>query len=75
MAAKLASSRDKLCRISISLPEHLLNQFDEMVSEREYESRSQAIADVLHQKLNEHHEEVGDEIMAGTINRPAASFV
>ncbi|MBR9912309.1 MAG: nickel-responsive transcriptional regulator NikR [Gammaproteobacteria bacterium] len=62
------TSKDKLCRISVSLPENLLQQFDTMVSEREYESRSQAIADVLHQKLNEHREEIGQEIMAGTIN-------
>lgn len=62
------NTKDKLSRISISLPESLLQQFDQMVDEREYESRSQAIADVLHQKLNEHREEVGTEVMAGTIN-------
>ena len=60
--------KENLSRISVSLPESLLQQFDEMVAEREYESRSQAITDVLHQKLNEHREEVGEEIMAGTIN-------
>ena len=62
------TNKEKLSRISISLPDSLLQQFDSMVNEREYESRSQAIADVLHQKLNEHREEVGEEIMAGTIN-------
>ena len=60
--------KDRLCRVSVSLPQSLLQQFDAMVSEREYESRSQAIADVINQKLNEHHEEIGDGVMAGTIN-------
>ncbi len=62
------SNKDKLTRISVSLPETLLSQFDHMVSEREYESRSQAISDLLNQKLNEHREEIGEEVMAGTIN-------
>ena len=65
---KAVSNRDRLCRVSISLPEHLLTEFDAMVAEREYESRSQAIADVLYQKINEHREEIGNEVMAGTIN-------
>lgn len=62
------NSKDKISRISVSLPENLLSQFDQMVQEREYESRSQAIADVLHQSLSSHHGDVGKEIMAGTIN-------
>ena len=61
-------NKDKLSRISISLPESLLLEFDKMVDDREYESRSQAITDVLHQKLNEYKEEIGEDIMAGTIN-------
>ena len=39
-----------------------------MVTEREYDSRSQAIADILHQQINAHREEVGHDVMAGTIN-------
>lgn len=55
-------------RISISMPERLLRQFDEMVADRGFESRSQAIADMINQQLTEHKEELGHDIMAGTIN-------
>ncbi len=64
----MEQNKDKLSRISVSLPESLLLEFDKMVDARDYESRSQAITDVLHQKINEYKEEVGEEIMAGTIN-------
>ena len=61
-------SNSTLTRISITLQETLLQQFDELVADRNYHSRSQAINDVLHQALNEYHEEVCHEVMAGTIN-------
>lgn len=57
-----------VARISISLPEHLLFQLDNMVTERGFESRSQAISDMINQQLTEHQEELGQNIMAGTIN-------
>ena len=55
-------------RISISLPEGMLHQLDEMVMEKGFESRSQAIADMIHYQLTEHRQDVGETIMAGTIN-------
>lgn len=55
-------------RISISLPVELLNQLDGMVAERGFESRSQAIVDMINQQLTEHRQELGQDIMAGTIN-------
>lgn len=39
-----------------------------MVGERGFESRSQAIVNMIHQCMTEHHGEYGNEIMAGTIN-------
>lgn len=60
--------KPKLSRISISLPENLLEQFDELCRDRNYESRSQAIAEVLQNSLLEHREDIGEDIMAGTIN-------
>jgi CopG family nickel-responsive transcriptional regulator len=57
-----------VARISVSLPEELLRQFDGMVAERGFESRSQAIADMINHQLTEHREELGEDIMAGTIN-------
>ena len=54
-------------RISVSLPESLLEQLDGMVSQRGFESRSQAIAEMINQQLVEHKQQLGEEIMAGTI--------
>jgi CopG family nickel-responsive transcriptional regulator len=65
---QLASNQGGVARISVSLPDHLLQQFDSMVAERGFESRSQAITDMIHQQLTEHREELGQDIMAGTIN-------
>ena len=55
-------------RISISLPEGLLRQFDEMVVQKGFESRSQAITDMIRNQLTEHRQHVGEDVMAGTIN-------
>jgi CopG family nickel-responsive transcriptional regulator len=54
-------------RISVSLPELLLEQLDHMVCRRGFESRSQAIAEMINQQLVEHKQQLGEEIMAGTI--------
>lgn len=62
------NSSGGVARISVSLPEPLLNQLDGMVVERGFESRSQAIADMINQQLTEHRKELGQAIMAGTIN-------
>ena len=54
-------------RISITLPDELQSSLDEMVSRRGYESRSQAINDMLRQHLVEHQRQSGSEVMVGTI--------
>ena len=54
-------------RISVSLPELLLQQLDSMVRERGFESRSQAIAEMISHQVTEHKRSLGSEIMAGTI--------
>lgn len=54
-------------RISISLPEPLLGQLDEMVEARGYESRSAALAEMISHQLVAHKRELGNEVMAGTI--------
>jgi CopG family nickel-responsive transcriptional regulator len=60
-------SKALVSRISVSLPEELLYELDAMVVGRGFESRSQAIADMVNQQLVEHKREMGDEVMAGTI--------
>lgn len=57
-----------VARISMSLPIALLDDLDQMVDARGFSSRSQAIADMINQQLTEHREELGQDIMAGTIN-------
>jgi CopG family nickel-responsive transcriptional regulator len=54
-------------RISMSLPYELLRELDRMVNERGFQSRSQAISDVLHQSLIEHKRERGADLMVGTV--------
>lgn len=54
-------------RISISLPDDLHAELDIMVAERGFESRSQAINDMLRQSLVEHKRQISNEVMVGTI--------
>lgn len=54
-------------RISISLPDDLQASVDAMVAQRGFNSRSQAINDMLRQHVTEHKRILGDEVMAGTI--------
>jgi CopG family nickel-responsive transcriptional regulator len=66
-ALKRRARNRPVTRISMSLPEGLLNDLDRMVAARGFESRSQAINDVLYQTLMEHKRELGDGVMAGVI--------
>ncbi len=54
-------------RFSVSLPPKLLKQFDAMTGEKGYAKRSQAIADMIREKLVEHSQNLGSQIIAGTI--------
>ena len=54
-------------RISISLPDNLQADLDEMVVKRGFSSRSQAINDMLRQHVAEHQRQTTNEVMAGTI--------
>ncbi len=64
----LANGRDRpVSRISISLPEKLLADLDRMVKQRGFESRSQAVNEMLHQTLLEHKNDIGDDVMVGII--------
>jgi CopG family transcriptional regulator, nickel-responsive regulator len=54
-------------RISISLPSHLATALDEMIDERGFQNRSQAVAEMIENSIIKHQEEAGDTIMAGTI--------
>ena len=54
-------------RVSISLPPRLLTELDLLVESRGYDSRSQAIGDMVYYQLAEHSRRLGGNVMAGTI--------
>ena len=54
-------------RISVSLPPDLLSELDGMVESRGYDSRSQAIGEMVQYQLAEHKRSLGNEVMAGTL--------
>lgn len=54
-------------RISISLPVSLFDELDEMVAEKGYASRSEAISQMISEQLVQHRHRLGKQIMAGTI--------
>jgi CopG family nickel-responsive transcriptional regulator len=54
-------------RFSVSLPPQLLKQFDAMTGEKGYAKRSQAIADIIRDKLVEHQQQFSNADIAGTI--------
>jgi len=63
-----ANGRDRpVSRISISLPEKLLEDLDRMVKQRGFESRSQAVNEMLHNALLEHKNDLGDDVLVGII--------
>ena len=64
---KNGHSDSKVQRISVSLPESVFQQLDQLVAERGSESRSKAIADMVTHFALEHQEDKGETIMAGTI--------
>jgi len=60
-------SREKVTRISVSLPESVFRELDRMIEERGLENRSKAIAQMITQQAIEHEQDRGDRLMAGTI--------
>lgn len=54
-------------RISVSLPPQLLEQLDHMVRSRGYDSRSQAIGEMVNYQLIEHRRRLGNDVMVGTL--------
>jgi len=62
-----APAHRPVSRISMSLPEGLLDELDRMVAERGFFSRSQAIGEMLQRSLLEHKRERGEDVMVGTV--------
>lgn len=60
-------TRPPLERISITIPQDVLQQLDGMVSTRGYANRSQAINEILNREITEYNYQIGDQVMAGSI--------
>ena len=58
---------ERLCRFSISMPAMIARQLDALVRTKSYANRSQAVAELVRSRLVEHHHELGDREIAGTI--------
>ena len=59
---------DRISRISISLPTLLLEELDQVTRERGFESRSQAISEMVQSQLVLNRQRFGDNEMVGTIS-------
>jgi CopG family transcriptional regulator, nickel-responsive regulator len=65
--ATVAVKRGPVSRVTISLSEDLLTDLDHVVTERGFQSRSQAVADFVHRALVETKSDKGEDVMVGTI--------
>lgn len=54
-------------RVTISLPDTVYRQFEELMAERGFQNRSQAITEVLTQHIADYYSLKGNRMMAGTI--------
>jgi CopG family nickel-responsive transcriptional regulator len=65
----MASDRnnDGLKRMTVSMPEETFQALERLVSARGFDSRSQAVAEMIHQHAAQHLGKIGSEVMAGTL--------
>lgn len=54
-------------RVTVSMPEATYQALDRLVTDRGFDSRSQAIAEMIHAQAAEHLAKIGIEVMAGTL--------
>jgi CopG family transcriptional regulator, nickel-responsive regulator len=67
MPVKRSKSEKKAHRLTISIPDELHQQFEELMDERGFVNRSQAISEVLNQHISDYYSLKGNSLMAGTI--------
>lgn len=61
------TSGDGLRRVTVSMPDETFQAFERLVAARGFDSRSQAVAEMIHQHAAQHLGKVGSEVMAGTL--------
>jgi CopG family nickel-responsive transcriptional regulator len=59
--------KELAARFTVSLPPRLLTQLDGMVRAKGFDNRSQAVADMIRDRLVDHIQESDDKEIAGTI--------
>jgi CopG family nickel-responsive transcriptional regulator len=55
-------------RFSISLPQRLLSRFDQLISQKGYANRSEAIRDLIREHLVEREWELGEKVTVGAVS-------
>ena len=60
--------QEGLKRITVSMPDETYQALDRLVAERGFDSRSQAVAEMIHQHAAQHLGKIGTEVMAGTLS-------
>lgn len=61
------SNNEGLRRVTVSMQEETFQAFERLVAERGFDSRSQAVAEMIHQHTAQHLGKIGTEVMAGTL--------
>ncbi len=61
------AKNDGVSRFTVSVPGDLARQLDEMIREKGFDNRSQAVGDLIRAGLVEHRQNFGDKEIAGTI--------
>ncbi|MDP4647324.1 MAG: hypothetical protein NWR51_08540 [Akkermansiaceae bacterium] len=56
-----------LRRVTVSMAEETFRSLDRVVNERGFDSRSQAISEMIHAQAAQHLSKIGTEVMAGTL--------
>lgn len=59
--------KELAARFTVSLPPQLLTQLDQLVRAKGFDNRSQAVADMIRDRLVDHFQELPDRPIAGTI--------
>lgn len=58
---------DGVRRVTVSMQEETFQELDRLAAARGFESRSQAVAEMIHQHAAQHLGKIGTEVMAGTL--------
>lgn len=61
------TTHEGLRRVTVSMCEDTFQALDRIVTGRGFDSRSQAISEMIHQQAAEHLGKIGSQVMAGTL--------